>query len=74
MGTRKVYCFYIYDCGSGRMVHSPRAATIETIEKLDGVPMKESALEVAEDEVDAHGYLRGPAHCDHPSHRAPRTD
>jgi hypothetical protein len=74
MGTRKVYCFYTYDCGSGRMVHSPRAATIETIEKLDGVPVKESAIEVDEQDVDAHGYLRGPAHCEHPFHRAGRAD
>ena len=52
------------------MLHSPRAATIETIERLDGVPLRESALEVDEAEVDAHGYLRGPAHCEHPSHRS----
>lgn len=51
------------------MVHSPRAATMEAIEKVDGVPLKESAIEVDEHDVDAHGYLRGPAHCDHPSHR-----
>ncbi|HXF79900.1 MAG TPA: hypothetical protein VN598_13610 [Usitatibacter sp.] len=69
-GTRKVYCFYTYDCGSGRMVHSPRAATMDTIEKLDGVPLKESVLEVDERDVDSCGYLRGPGHCDHPSHRA----
>lgn len=68
MGVKTVYCFYTYDCGSGRMVHSARAAILDTIERLDGVPLKETALEVDEENVDRHGFLNGPAHCDHKSH------
>ena len=68
--TKTVYCFYSYEPGSGRLVHSPRAATLETIERLDGVPMKETRLEVPESAVDADGFYDGPANCANHAHPA----
>lgn len=68
MGTRTVFCFYYYDRRTRARIHSPFAATIDTIEKLDGVPLKESALEVDESDVDSHGFLRGPPHCGDRAH------
>ena len=68
MGTRTVYCFDFYEPATGRLVHSPRAATIDRIERMDGVPLRDTGLEVDEDEVDANGFLLGKANCNHPSH------
>jgi len=69
MGTRTVYCFYMYQPGSGALVHSPRAATLDGIERMDGVPLKETGLEVDEDEVDVNGFFLGQANCSHAIHR-----
>jgi hypothetical protein len=69
MGAKTVYCFYYYEPGDGRLVHAPRAATIEAIERLDGVPLRETGLEVDDGDVDEAGYYGRPANCTHHSHR-----
>jgi hypothetical protein len=74
MGTRTVYCFQFYDPGSGKLVHSPRAATMERIERMDGVPMKETAIEVDMAMVDANGFLLGAHNCAHSAHQQPQPD
>ena len=63
-----VYCFYTSRHTDGPF-HWPRAATLKTIESLGGVPLKETALEVDVNELDAGGFLNRPAHCDHVSHK-----
>lgn len=68
MGTRTVYCFDFYPPGSGELVHSPRAATLDRIERMDGIPLTDTGLEVDEDEVDANGFFIGKANCTHPAH------
>ena len=68
MPTCTVYCFDFYDA-DGRLVHSQRAATLDCIERMDGMPIKETALQVDASQVDANGFLLGRANCDHGSHR-----
>ena len=68
METILVFCFYTYDA-RGQQVHSTRAATLAAIEKLNGVALRETGMEVAIDEIDIRGYLKGPASCEHPVHR-----
>jgi len=69
MATCTVYCFDFYLPGSGELVHSPRAATIQRIERMDGVPLKETALEVDISMIDANGFLLGAHSCGHAAHR-----
>ena len=69
MATRTVYCFDFYPLGSEQPVHSPRAATIDRIDRMDGVPIEETALEVDAPMVDANGFLLGPHTCSHVVHR-----
>jgi len=69
MATTLVFCFYSYDPSSGDRLHSRRAAILDTIERLNGVPLRETGMEVDASELDADGFLDGPAGCDDPSHR-----
>ena len=69
MATATVYCFYTYRYPGDERFHWPRAATLKTIESLDGVPLKDTALEIDPDKLDAGGFLNGPANCAHVSHR-----
>ena len=69
MATRTVYCFYFYQPGSGKLVHSPKAATLERIEQMDGVPLRDTGLDVDSEYIDANGFFRGKPHCSHPTHR-----
>ena len=64
-----VFCYYTYDRDSGRPVHSKRAATLEAIERENGVPMRETGIEVDAGEIDGRGYLKGAAGCEHPIYR-----
>ena len=68
METVLVFCFYTYDA-RGHELHSTRAATLEAIERANGVALRETGMEVSIDEVDLRGYLKGPPSCEHPAHR-----
>ena len=68
MTTKTVYCFYFYDPTSKKPVHSPRAATIQRIEQMDGVPIRETGLEVEDSQVDSLGFLIGPHNCNNAAH------
>ena len=54
-----VYRFTVWDHARGENVVSPRLATLNTIEELDGVPDKASMQLVDESELDSDGYYSG---------------
>ena len=68
MRTALVFCYYTYD-GEGRPLHSRRAATLEAIEREDGVPLRETGMEVELTQLDARGFLLGMPGCGDPIHR-----
>ena len=49
-------------------MHSPRAATLDRIEQMDGVPLRDTGLEVDAREVDTNGFFLRKANCGHPTH------
>jgi hypothetical protein len=51
-----VYCFWVRDRSSGRLVSSKRRATLEAI-KSKGEPMWESRMAVDASELDTTGFL-----------------
>jgi hypothetical protein len=54
-----VYRFTVWDHARGENVVSPRLATLNTIEELDGVPDKGSMQLVDETELDSDGFYSG---------------
>ena len=71
MATAIVYCFYTYDPGSGERLHQSRAATLAAIERLNGVPMRETGIEVDVAKINGDGFFNGPAYCEDPIHKRP---
>ncbi len=68
MRTALVFCYYTYDNDSGRPAHSARAATLDAIERENGIPLRETGMEVDTGEIDARGFLIGPPSCGDPVH------
>ena len=52
-----VYRYYIYILGKDVSARARRRATLEAIERLQGVPMHETARVVYASQVDAEGFL-----------------
>jgi len=68
MPTVLVFCYYTYDGGSGRQVHCKRAATLDAIERENGIPLRETGIEVDVSQVDSGGFLKGSPSCGDPLH------
>ena len=63
MPTVLVFCYYTYDDDSGRQVHCRRAATLDAIERENGIPLRETGIEVDVSQVDSGGFLKGSPSC-----------
>ena len=57
MNTMVVYNFDFSD-HSGQICRSPRAATLERIDRMGGTALLETALKVDPGQVDSNGFLR----------------
>jgi hypothetical protein len=58
MKKATVYFFEKFDAITGRNVRSERPAILETITRVNGQPIMETALEVDEAELDGNGFRR----------------
>ena len=58
MSKVTVYRYYTFIIGKEVSARAPRAATLETIERLGGVPLYQTAREVDLDHVDDQGFER----------------
>ena len=67
MRTALVFCYYTYD-SDGRLVHGARAATLDAIERENGVPLRETGMEVDVSEIDGRGFLKGAPNCGDAAH------
>jgi len=74
MARVTVYCFFTHRYPSQEPYHWPRAATLKTIHAMRGTPIRETAREVDESEVDHGGFLNGPGNCSHAAHRQPEPN
>ena len=66
MSKVTVYRYYTFIIGKEVSARAPRAAILETIERVGGVPLFQTARDVHVDHVDAEGYER-----DRTAHGAP---
>ena len=65
MSKVTVYRFYTFIIGKEVSARAPRAATLQAIERVGGVPLYQTAREVDVDFVDEEGFER-----DGPNRRA----
>lgn len=56
--VKTVYYFKVWDPEAEENVMPERPATLEAIEKVNGVPIMRTSLRVSDDEVDADGFVK----------------
>lgn len=69
MARVTVYCFFTFRYPTHEPYHWPRAATLKTIHAMKGAPIRETARNVDDSELDHGGFFTGPANCSHAVHR-----
>ena len=57
-GTVTVYFFQKYDIESDQMIRSKRPATIAAIERVHGEAIKNTAQDIAPEDIDEEGFRR----------------
>lgn len=55
-----VYAYELFDAAARTWIMAGGMATLPAIEGLHGVPVHSSAMVVASNRVDAHGFLKAP--------------
>lgn len=58
-----VYAYELFDASARAWILAGGMATLAAIEGLHGVPIRSSAMVVAAQRVDDHGFLKAPRRC-----------